>query len=207
MTFAFESNTKAMFNSITWEIYTTAALVIALGYYVITSLLLYSSELMRWVKSRSISSNDLPLRETESISAQDSVIGGINQQEGSIDQRTSSVNLDAIAVTSQDEIQEDIVLPKTTTASSTSDHLLVGSVASLLEEIKTLVNLIVEYKSSKAEAAEFFHALFLRYPQLLNTTYQEAINLYILDIAQNQFSFDLSLKELAAWWTNKPSNK
>jgi len=205
MTFAFESNTKAMFNSISWEIYTTAALVIALGYYVITSLLLYSHELVRWVKSRSTSSNDLPSREPESISSQASVMGGINRLEGFIDQRTSSVNLDAIAVTSQDEIQEEIVLPKTSTASSTSDHLLVGSVADLLEEIKTLIQLIAEYKSSKPESQEFFHALFLRYPQLVGTTYQEAVSLYICETARDQVSFELTFPEVYSWWKQSAS--
>lgn len=189
-----------MFNSITWEIYTTGALVIALGYYAITSLLLYSNELIRWIKSRSTASNELTPRETEGISSQGNVMGGINSQEVSIEQRTSFVHLEAIAVASQDEIQEDIPLPKTDATFSPSDHLLVGSVADLLEEIKTLILLIAEYKSSKTESQEFFHALFIRYPQLTGTPYQDAISLYICETAKSQVSFELSYPEVSSWW-------
>jgi hypothetical protein len=132
-------------------------------------------------------------------------MGGITPLEPSIEPRTSSVNLDAIAVASQDEIQEDIVLQKTTLAASSNDYLLVGSVADLLEEIKTLIQLISEYKSTKPESREFFHALFIRYPQLAGTTYQEAVSLYICETARSQVSFDLTHSEVSSWWKQSPS--
>ncbi len=186
-----------MFKTITWEIYTITALTIGLVYYVISALLLYRSELIRWLKSQP-SSSQPPSRETESIATHDNVMGGINPSEAA--QRTSSADPETIAVSTHDEIPEDIVLSSSNSSLSRNDHLLVGSVADLLEEIKTLIQVIAEYKSSKPESRAFFHALFIRYPQLAGTSYQEAISLYICDAARNQFSFELSFPEVTSWW-------
>ena len=194
-----------MFNSITWEIFFVAILVIAIVYYVITALLLFYGELISLVKSRSGSSPISPLRETEKIESPDNLMGGIGPVEVSIEPRISSVNVDAIEVASQDEIQENIELTGKNSTSQSGDHLLVGSIADLLEEIKILIQLIAEYKSTKTESQAFFHALFIRYPQLLGTSYQEAVSLYVFGAARDQFSFELSLPEITTWWTKSAS--
>lgn len=196
-----------MFTSITWEIFLTAIFGIVSVYYAITSLLLYSGELKAWATGKVKPVAQHSLGDPNPTPIANDIMGDVNHSEVGAVQHMSIIGENNIAINSTDEVPEPIQIPRQGPAVQT-DTILVGSVADLLEEIKTLVNLIVEYKSSKAEAAEFFHALFLRYPQLLNTSYKEAINLYILDIAQNKFSFELSLKELASWWTTvKPSNK
>lgn len=193
-----------MITSVTWEIFLNIAFFIVLGYYAITSLLLYSGELKVWIirtAKRSPSDSSEPI----SAPASNDIIGQVNRVDIAQWHTSTIVDKD-IAINSKDETQEPIKPLRQGTAAS-ADNLLVGSVADLLEEIKTLVQLIGEYKSSKAESQSFFHALFLRYPQLVGTTYQEAINMYLLDAARNQFSFDVSPQEIASWWaTTKPSN-
>jgi hypothetical protein len=134
-------------------------------------------------------------------------MGDVSLSDAATKRRVIEITDQDIAVTSNDEVQEPIQPLRQGTAAS-ADNLLVGSVADLLEEIKTLVELIGEYKSSKAESQAFFNALFLRYPQLTKTSYQEAINIYLLDTARHHFSFEVSLPEIASWWTTPaPTNK
>jgi len=196
-----------MLTSITWEIFLTTIFGIISFYYAITSLLLYSGELKDWVAGKVTPVAQHPHDDPNSAHAPNEIMGRVNRSEIAVELRTSTLAEKDIAINSTDELQEPIQIPRQGSATPT-DSVLVGSVADLLEEIKTLVQLINEYKSNKSEAQEFFHALFLRYPQLLNTSYQQAINLYIIDLTPEQFSFDLSLQEVTSWWSvTKPSNK
>jgi len=187
-----------MFTSITWGAFLAAIFLIISGYYVITSLLLYSGELKAWVTGK-LKSRQSPI-EVDPVSPSDGVMGPINRTDLTAEQRISTVADHDIAINADDEFPEPILTPRQGSALQ-ADSILVGSVADLLEEIKTLVQLIGEYKCGKAECHAFFHALFLRYPQLKNTTYQDAINLYILNAAQDHFSFDVSVQDIASWWT------
>lgn len=189
-----------MFNSITWEFFTSAIVIIVTGYYVITTLLLYSKELIDWVKSRSgnpVIPSDTPKHEVPIRN----VMGGINPSDTAVEERVTTVAEEVITVASEDEIQEEIHLPQKASVPSSDDHLLVGTVADLLEEVKTLIQLLTEYKSSKMESQAFFHALFIRYPKLQGTSYQDAISLYVAEAAQNHFAFELSHSEINTWWT------
>ncbi|MBL0744857.1 hypothetical protein [Chryseolinea lacunae] len=186
-----------MFNSLTWKVFFSAILFASAAYYSITVLLLYSKDLITWAKARFNPAPPPFSRETNSLT---NFMGEVNVQQESMAQKVSSVQGEEIAIASADALQESIQQPVQIVESKSNDQLLVGSVADLLEEIKTLVGLVVEYNSSQAETAEFFHALFIRYPQLLGTSYQQAISLYLHDAAR-QFSFEVSLSEITAWWT------
>jgi len=187
-----------MFTSITWEIFFTAILLIVGGYYSITALLLYHKEIVQWFKFRSQQSTvTTPEREPES-SPSVGIMGGINQGNTSAPLKTS-VNIEEVAIAASDDEPEIIHSPTL----QVKDDLLIGSVADLLQEIKTLVQLVAEYKSDKSETQSLFHALLVRYPHLRDTTYQEAIGLYICDAAKGQFSFDVSPKEVSAWWNEE----
>jgi len=193
-----------MFTSITWGVFLGAIFLIISGYYAITSLLLYSGELKAWVTGK-LKSTQSPI-EVGPVPPSDGVMGPINRADLTAEQRVSTVADQDIAISANDEFPEPILTPRQGSALQ-ADSILVGSVADLLEEIKTLVQLIGEYKSSKAECHAFFHALFLRYPQLMNTTYQDAINLYILHTARDYFSFEVSLQDIASWWTTAELKK
>lgn len=196
-----------MFTSITWESFLTTISGIVSIYYAITSLLLYSGELKAWVTGKVKPVPQAPQDISNPVPVPTAIMGDVNHSQVGAEQRTYTIADKDIAINSTDEVQEPIHIPGQDSATQL-DTILVGSVADLLEEIKILVELINEYKSSKPEAQEFFHALFLRYPQLLNTSYQRAINLYIVDQTTDQFSFDLTLQEVTSWWIPiKPSNK
>jgi hypothetical protein len=193
-----------MFSSITWELFITAIAVVIGGYYGITTLLLYHREITQWIKTRGqehvvkAAPGTLPLSPF-------AVMGNV-QQEPTQTFRSSIETADAINVAASDEEPDTVHSPEA--FRSSDDHLLIGSIADLLQEVKTVSQLIAECKSDKAEGESLFRTLLLRYPHLRSTTYREAINLYILDAARNQFSFDLSSSEVNTWWEEeRPSKK
>jgi hypothetical protein len=191
-----------MFSSITWELFLTAVVVAIGGYYGITTLLLYHQEITQWVKSRGQS----PVEQMGATAVSEpslSVMGNI--QKGSTQELRSSVGTaEEINVAVTDEEPETVTSPEA--SKSSDDHLLIGSIADLLQEVKTISQLIAECKSDKAEGESLFITLLLRYPHLRSTTYRDAINLYIVDAARNQFSFDLSSSEVNTWWEeDRPS--
>ena len=187
-----------MFTSITWELFFTAILLIAGGYYGITVLLLYHHEIIHWFKSRSqqsrVSTPEHSVESTPSVG----IMGGANRDNANEPLRTS-VKTEEVAIAASDDEPETIHSPTLLA----KDDLLIGSVADLLQEIKTLVQLVAEYKSDKIESQSLFHALLIRYPHLRDTSYQEAIGLYICEAAKGQFSFDISLKEVSTWWNEE----
>lgn len=189
-----------MFTSITWEIFFTATALIVGSYYGITALLLYHKEIVQWFKSKSqqslVTTHEREAESTPSVG----VMGGINQDTTRAPLKTS-VNIEEVAIAVSDDEPETIHSP----VIQVKDDLLIGSVADLLQEIKTLVQLIAEYKTDKSESQSLFHALLIRYSHLCNTSYQDAIGLYICMEAKDQFSFDLSAKEVATWWIEESS--
>jgi len=200
-----------MFNSITWELFVTSFAGLIGSYYFITTLLLYHKEITQWVKSRLTGSQSLTLQPSDTaISHTQDILGAANNEtrnetrnenknENKRDaERTSVVESEDIAGGVTDDEPDTIT---TTAVSNHHDALLIGSVADLLNEIKTLIQLSAEYQSGKEECADLFKASLLKYPHLKGTTYQYAINGYICEESKNQFAFDLTLQEVAQWWS------
>lgn len=184
-----------MFSSITWELFLTTACVIIGSYYGITTLLLYHREVTQWIKSRG--QQPVVKATPTTVSASPFAVMGNIQEESTQALRSSVGTAAEINVAASDEEPDTVYSPE---VSSSEEHLLIGSIADLLQEVKTVSQLIAECKSDKAEGESLFRTLLLRYPRLRSTTYREAINFYILDAARNQFSFDLSSSEVNTWW-------
>ncbi len=188
-----------MFSSITWEIFLTTVVVLIGGYYGITILLLYHQEIILWVKTWEQQPVVSP-QSTKVTASSHSVMGSI-QQESLQAVRSTVSPAEEINVASDDEVPDTVTSPEV--LSLTSDHLLISSVSDLLQEVKTLSQLMAECKSDKAEGESLFRTLLLRYPHLRTTTFRDPINLFIIDAARNQFAFDLSLSEINSWWEDE----
>ena len=187
-----------MFTSITWQLFFTASLLIACGYYGITALLFYRHEIVQWVRSHyqktlsAVPSPNVNPRTTVGV------MGGVNLENARSPVRTS-LPAEEVAIAAFEEEPETIqspVIPE-------QDDLLVGSVADLLHEIKTLIRLVAESKRDKAETQSLFHALLIRYAQIENTPYQEAISLFVCNEGRDHFMFDLTVKEVITWWSSE----
>lgn len=197
-----------MFNAITWEAFLTTVILLAGGYYFITTLLLYHTEITSWVKSRTGQSPAIPTQPSEPIAerSNDNILGNVNVDDQLHTQRTSTVDADDLKFGVSDDHESEIVAPVSKPLPQ-ADHLIIGSVADLLQEVKTLIQLITEYKSDKVESASLFRTLLLRYPHVKSTDYKDAISLYICQAATAQLPFTLSLEETMAWWESEEDQK
>lgn len=190
-----------MFNAITWEAFLTTVILLVGGYYFITTFLLYHKEITSWVKSRAGQPQETASSETEVIEDKiegKGILGKVNSDDRLATPRSSTVSAEDLSFGSSEDEGTEMVKP-VTASQPQRDHLIIGSVADLLQEIKTLIQLITEYNSDKAESASLFRTLLLRYPHVKSTEYKEAISLYICQAA-TQFSFTLDLQEANNWW-------
>lgn len=197
-----------MFNAITWEAFLTTVILLVGGYYFITTFLLYHKEITQWVKSRAARSPETSSSAPEVIEESTDnkgILGKINSDGQSITPRTSTISAEDLSFGASEEEVAEIVKPVTALRPQ-SDHLIIGSVADLLQEIKTLIQLITEYNSDKAESASLFRTLLLRYPHVKSTEYKDAISLYICQAA-TQFSFTLDLQEASNWWEDEKDTR
>ena len=194
-----------MFNAITWEAFLTTTILLVGGYYFITTFLLYHKEISNWVKSRTAhspeNSSSVPDVIEESTDNK-GILGRINSDNRLATPRTSTVSAEELSFGESEGEVTEMVKPVTASRPQ-SDHMIIGSVADLLQEIKTLIQLIIEYNSDKAESASLFRTLLLRYPHVKSTEYKDAISLYICQAATTQFSFTLDLQEANDWWEDE----
>lgn len=192
-----------MFNSITWEIFLTTVAAVIGGYYGITTLLLYHQEIIRWLKTRGQQS--IGASQSKNNTSSSHVVMGSTQPEPLHEVRSTVSPVEEINITTGNEVPETVTSPEV--LSSTSDQALMSSVSTLLQEIKTVSQLIAECNSDKTESESLFRTLLLRYSHLRTTTYRDAITLFILNAARNQFAFELSLPEINTWWEDELNSK
>jgi hypothetical protein len=193
-----------MFNSFSWYEFISAAALVAGGYYVISALLLYSPEIVYFVKYGKRSGNGNTASTTVPVNQPEPDLVGPVQLSDSEKQDTykSKITTDEMRFPpgpDMDEVEEG-------TEEAEEHHneaLLVGTIADLLQEAKALIQVIAECNGSKADSAPMFHALLARYPQLLGTQYQDAINLFIASACKEQCSFEAHPHEVRSWWTRQ----
>ncbi len=192
-----------MFSFISWPLFLTALALLAVGYYLITSILLYHREIKHYLQSLNASSTAPPAENQNHQSLHDNLMGIANDTP-SASQYTITVEPspeDFITTGSNDEA--DFIRDE-----PHSSDMIIGSIADLLEEIKKQALVIAENRTGKTETKALFNALFISYPLLHNTPYSQAINFFLLKEAADNFSFELSADELQSWWlpTTEPAN-
>ncbi len=165
-----------MFNTISWELFFVTVTILVGAYYFIVVLLLYAHEITRWRKSFFNKSHENVLV----IPNEDVHVMGIRNE--SIPEEGAEKNGVSSSLTSG------------------SGDALVGTVADLLEEIKTLIQLTAENNWDKSKSQSLFQALFARYSMLKNTTHQQSISEYIADASSDEFPFEISVAEAMTWW-------
>ena len=165
-----------MLNSITWLQFLTVVSAIAVLYYIILALFYYRSEIQFLFTRRAPGKTPTPPPTKSS-----SLVGRIREEEGITEESTIS----------SDELN---------LFESSPDSTLLGPVADLLIELKGIIDTVSAENIDKAQCIVLLKALLVRYPQLLNSNYQKSIDLFIYENGIDQFSFDLSMKEIQSLW-------
>jgi hypothetical protein len=192
-----------MFESISWqEFISTIALLIG-GYYVITLLLLYSSEITNIFKQKKPNLTNANVRENQldsnqSIELMGSVKYGGRQSENV--PREEKSETESLSVVTAQEPEE----PVTEAATSEADEAVLKSVSTLLEEINTLTEVVAV--GSKAECAELFRTLLSNYPDLFHTTHEPEISAFIYNSCKEHCEFQIELSEVKTWWPQQENS-
>jgi len=186
-----------MLESISWQEFISTIAFLIGGYYVITVLLLYSSEITNIFKQRKLNlTNTYELKNqtdsNESIELMGSVKYGGRQSENV--PREEKSETESLSVVTAQEPEE----PITEAATSEADEAMLKSVSILLEEINTLTEVVAV--GSKAECAELFRTLLSNYPDLFHTTHEPEITAFIYNSCMEHCEFQIELSEVKTWW-------
>jgi hypothetical protein len=193
-----------MFNSISWQEFLAAIAVVVIGYYVITTLLLYSGEITYIFKQKESKLIDSATQDDQSGSNErndpSDLMGKIKYETEVNVPREKSVASEELQFQSSNE-SEEVIVP---VQSNQTDTLLIGTIADLLQEIKALAEVVSI--SSKEESVSFFKSLLQRFSKLRGTHYEDAVNVFIYNSCKEQCSFDLQPNEIKSWWIVEEEN-
>ena len=187
-----------MFESISWQQFLSAVVLIGGGYYVITTLLLYGSEITTIFKQKERKQSASEINDDQNDSNESIDLMGKIKYDTEVNvPHENLITTEEIQVQTTNEDEEVVV----GSPSDQADALIIVTIADLLEEIKTLADVLKD--SSKEEAVLFFKAILSCYPQLIGTNYQEALSLFIYDSCKEHCQFDLTPNEIKSWWTEE----
>jgi hypothetical protein len=192
-----------MLSSLSWNIFFTTIALLAVGYYAISTLLLYRGEISLWFKSKTGAPFSRPqavVKPSSKPPQTDSIIGGISLQDARSDARSSSVSAEDFVIGEDEDDSNGIdQIP----AVPMKDDLLIGTIADLLEEIKTVCRLIADTDADKAEAESLLRTLLTRYPNIADGSFRDAVTLYVCKELNERTVLDVSIPEAASWWEEK----
>lgn len=180
-----------MFNSISWQEFLTAAGLLIGGYYLITAIAFYHREIFAWFSNRNNpkTENTQPEREQPAVNLMGKV-----QPEPIRPIRKETVEADGfqVAASTQDEEEQQV----------TNTKMVTGSVADLLQEIKTLSEMMAENNTSAEEGIALFKSLLEHYPNVRDSPFREAVTIVIHTACKDTCQFDVTLNEVKQWWSN-----
>src|ERR1700755_1189117 len=99
-----------MFNSITWESFLYAGILLVVGYYAITTLLLYNQEIIAWFRPKPLALTTSTTTDEDTEIDRSLVMGLVSKEEDWLQKRTALVDSEDIVVAEEptDEIPETV---------------------------------------------------------------------------------------------------
>ncbi|NOS90614.1 MAG: hypothetical protein HOP30_01715 [Cyclobacteriaceae bacterium] len=179
-----------MFNSISWEQFLTAAGLLIGGYYLITTVAFYHREIFEWITNKNKSKTPTPEREQPV----GNLMGKVQpEQARPIRKQTVAADELQFGPSAKDDEPEE---------STSNIKMITGSVADLLQEIKTLADMIAENNSPHEEGIPLFKSLLEHYPNVRDSPFREAVTIVIHTTCKETCHFDVELNEVKQWWDN-----
>jgi len=181
-----------MLESISWQDFFTTLAILVGTYYLVTSLLLYNKELVSLVRKKSLptTQQELPIK---NLSGANQNLMGEIRYNSPMTTKENIVESQELAFKSDNREEEEVI-----TKTNSTEALLVGTIADLLQELKTLINIVSH--NTMEESSPLFRAILTNYPQLVGSHYQEAISLFIYATTKEQCEFTLELDQIKSWW-------
>ena len=190
-----------MFDTIDWYDFITLMAPLTVGYYLVSLLIFYRKEVLARLSKPPVQKKEAYREENSSTqSMPDDVLGpalGNTGKEQAYDQQAQD-----LLIADAQQVPEPFLKAD---PSPKREVLLIGSVADLVQEIKTVIDLVTEYGSDKAEAESLLRSLLDRYPHVGASHYRKPITEYIYQAQDDHFDFKLPVEEVEALW--KKDNK
>lgn len=194
-----------MFESISWQEYLSAISLLVGGYYLITTLLLFSSEITNIFKQKQfgISAGETIQYQSESNDTDD-LMGKVRYE--TLEQqnvpRQERVEVEQLAFRANEVAEEPIKVFDELEDSRKK------SIQNITEEVDALTQIVSG--NNKEEVVSLFQSLLSRYAQFIGTPYQKEINQIIYNSFKVQSEFQIELSEINSWWPqvmNQPSKR
>lgn len=181
-----------MFEIFSWNEYLIGLLIAAAGYYLFVVLAFYRKEVLdpsRLGKKQTYQTE----KAIKPSSKQPDLLG---KAQPDIFPTSKHISL---------ENPEQLVFAESKPKSSNpetaaNDTLLLGSVADLLQESKTLIQAIAESKPDKEQTIVMIQSLLSRYSHLSETKFRTPVNLYLIDLLKEDLSLDMNFNEIDQLW-------
>ena len=187
-----------MFESISWQEFFTTLTIILGGYYAISVLLLFGSEITHFFKSKPQSVSESEKQYPESTT-ESPLMGGVRFERSSHEElpREEVSTAEELQVASQED-EEPI------TSVDLKEESLQSDFASITIEITSLAEIAAQ--STKEETATLFKTLLSNYPQFIGTPFQQRVSQLICDSCKEVQTHGFDLKEVNSWWTDLDVN-
>jgi hypothetical protein len=178
-----------MLHQISWFIYGSVIIVVAIAYYSYVGLAFYRSELQAWI-----------YRLTGKKPAVTQLSGGdvlIPAYE-----IAGAIQRDDIDFVTQQELS--FGPPDETEAPPAANAQDIESLdfSEMISEVKTLIRVINESGESKENFELLFRLIVQKYLSLKGTSYQTQVNDYVISEGSDLFPFSVTLTDLQDYWMN-----
>lgn len=182
-----------MFESISWQEYLSAMSLIIGGYYVIITLLFFSSEITSIFKQGKL---DFSVQRTNAHQIDSSdLVGRVRyESEEQHTHREEKLEVEQLTFVSNREGEEAIDVL------DTADDHKNAAFDNIKEEILALSQVVQEV--GKEESISLFQSLLSRYPQFYGSDSQEEVNLIIYNSLLKNERFQIDTTEIISWWPN-----
>lgn len=184
-----------MFESISWQEYLSAISLLIVGYYLVTVLLLFSSEITNIFKQRQFDTTAGETIQYQSESnGTDDLIGKVRYEtpEQQNVPREEKVGVEQLAF-STNEVAEEAIQVFDELEDSRKK-----SIQNIKEEVDALTQIVSG--NNKEEVVSLFQSLLSRYAEFIGTPYQKEINQIICNSFEVQSEFQIELSEINSWW-------
>lgn len=184
-----------MFESISWDEFLLTIAILIIGYYFITSLLLFSSEITSIFKQRKSNAQlDHDVVDQNDSSESNSLMGQarFENRTAKIVSREEKVGAEELLVAPLVEVEEEVTL------ADVLQENLTHTITDLQQQIKSLAEISASNK--KEDCIPLFQSLLSNYPELVGTDRQEQISVFLYNTCKEHCEFHLELNEINSWW-------
>jgi hypothetical protein len=184
-----------MLESISWQQFISTITLLIGGYYVITVLLLYSSEITNFFKQKKLTPSGTETRSGQNDSNEsDDLMGSVRYENraAQIVPREEIANAEDIDVVLSHEDEEAISVV------DVGQEQLKEDLASIQLEIHSLIDVISE--RSKEESISLFKTLLSNYPRFIGTAHQHELSQMIYNSCKKAGQDHFELSEIDSWW-------